>query len=252
MSEDARRWDGAGWIAVAGAAGGIGSALVRRLAQHSQRVLVVSRDRDRGPALARELGLRHVAIDGVDPWSLQPALADALAGEPLGGLAHCIGNLLLKPAQRTTREEWQQVIDANLTSAFVAAQAAAQLIRAGGALVLTASAAARVGIANHEAIAAAKAGVIGLALATAAGNARRNLRCNVVAPGLVATPLTAAMLANPITAEAVRKNNPLQRVGSADEVAAVMEFLLDPANSWINGQVIGVDGGLASLRTPGA
>jgi NAD(P)-dependent dehydrogenase (short-subunit alcohol dehydrogenase family) len=160
-----------------------------------------------------------------------------------------VGSILLKPAHTTTDEEWRETLALNLDSAFYAVRAAVQPMRRnGGAILLHATAAARVGLVNHEAIAAAKAGVMGLARAAAATYARFSIRVNCIAPGLVQTPLAARITGNEASRKASEAMHPLGRLGEAADVAAAGAWLLDPASSWVTGQVIGVDGGLADLR----
>ena len=115
-------------------------------------------------------------------------------------------------------------------------------------MVLLSSAAARIGLANHEAVAAAKAGVIGLTLSAAATYARARIRFNAVAPGLVRTPLSAGLLANELAAKASVAMHPLGRLGEPEDVARAICWLLDPHNDWVTGQVLGVDGGLADVK----
>ncbi len=166
----------------------------------------------------------------------------------IDGIANCVGSLLLKPAHLTSDEEWAATIAANLTSAFATVRAATKTIKGGGSIVLVSSAAARIGLANHEAIAAAKAGVIGLTLSAAASYAARNIRVNCVAPGLVETPLTTRITSNEASLKSSIAMHAPGRVGQASDVAAAIEFLLNPGNQWITGQVIGADGGLGSVR----
>ncbi len=97
-------------------------------------------------------------------------------------------------------------------------------------------------------LAAAKGGVISLALSAAATYARSNIRFNVVAPGLVRTPATTRITDNETNAKASLSMHPLGRFGEPDDIAAAIAWLLDPAQSWVTGQVIGVDGGLATLK----
>jgi NAD(P)-dependent dehydrogenase (short-subunit alcohol dehydrogenase family) len=157
---------------------------------------------------------------------------------------------LLKAAHLTSLEEWNAVITTNLTSAFAVVSSAAKAMRQrGGSIVLVSSAAARIGLANHEAIAAAKAGVSGLTLSAAATYASKGIRVNAVAPGLVRTALTERIGKNAKSAEASQAMHALGRLGEPADVASCITWLLDPANAWVTGQVIGIDGGLASLRS---
>jgi NAD(P)-dependent dehydrogenase (short-subunit alcohol dehydrogenase family) len=165
------------------------------------------------------------------------------------GIANCVGSLLLKPAHLTSASEWNQTLATNLTSAFAAVRAGVRgLGNNPGSIVLVSSAAGRVGLANHEAIAAAKAGILGLTLSAAASYGNRQIRVNCVAPGLVETPLTSRITGNEASLKASQSMHALGRIGHPSDVARAIAFLLDPANSWITGQVLGVDGGLGTLR----
>jgi NAD(P)-dependent dehydrogenase (short-subunit alcohol dehydrogenase family) len=160
-----------------------------------------------------------------------------------------VGSILLKPAHLTSTADWSATIATNLTSAFGCVRAAGRLLKAeGGSVVLVSSAAARVGLANHEAIAAAKAGIMGLVLSAAATYARQKIRFNAVAPGLVRTPLAAGLVASELAEKASIGMHPLGRLGEPGDVARAIVWLLDPAQSWVTAQVIGVDGGLADVK----
>jgi NAD(P)-dependent dehydrogenase (short-subunit alcohol dehydrogenase family) len=190
-------------------------------------------------------------VEASDPDAVD-ACADAAVAAlgGLDGIVNCAGSLILKPAHLTTTAEWQATLAANLSSAFGCVRAAGRLLKAeGGSVVLVSSAAARVGLANHEAIAAAKAGVIGLVLSAAATYAKAKIRFNAVAPGLVRTPLTKGLVASELAEKASIGMHPLGRLGEPEDVARAIHFLLDPAQGWITGQVLGVDGGLADLRS---
>ena len=245
MSSEARTW-------IIGATGGIGSATARRLAAAGRPLVLSSRSADELQALAAELGGDPVVLplDATDPAQVDAA-ADTIAAEHGGiaGMTLCVGSILLKPAHRTSDEEWRDTMTRNLDTAFHALRAATRtMMKTGGSVVLLSSSAAQVGLANHEAIAAAKAGIIGLAQAAAASYAARGIRVNVVAPGLVDTPLAAKLLASEATAKASAAMHPLGRVGTPEDIASTLSWLLDPAQSWMTGQVIGVDGGLARVR----
>jgi NAD(P)-dependent dehydrogenase (short-subunit alcohol dehydrogenase family) len=117
----------------------------------------------------------------------------------------------------------------------------------GGSVVLVSTAATRVGLANHEAIAAAKGGIEGLVRAAAATYASAGIRINAIAPGLVKTPMTQRLWEDPQIAQASVQMHALGRLGEPGDIARAIAFLVDPANSWITGQVLGVDGGLGSI-----
>ena len=108
---------------------------------------------------------------------------------------------------------------------------------------------ARIGLQHHEAISAAKAGIEGLALAAAASYAAKSIRVNCVAPGMTRTPLTARLLQSEIMSNASAAMHPIGRIGEPGDIASAIEWLLDPEQTWITGQVIGIDGGLSRVRS---
>ncbi|MCX6588305.1 MAG: SDR family oxidoreductase [Acidobacteria bacterium] len=230
-----------------GATGGIGTTLCRQLQVAGHRVFASGRDPHKLAMLSSELGTPPLLADATVPAEVADAFAQAGA---VDGVANCVGSLLLKPAHITTDEEWAAVLRTNLDSAFYVLRAGAKaMMSTGGSIVLVSSAAGRLGLQNHEAIAAAKAGIIGLTLSAAATYAPRNIRVNCVAPGLTATPLTTRITANETAAKASMAMHPLGRLGAPEDVAAMMAFLLLPAAAWITGQTFGVDGGLGTVRS---
>lgn len=166
----------------------------------------------------------------------------------LDGVVNFSGSLLLLPAHLTSKDQYQNVMDASLTTAFAVVRAAGKFMTSGGSVVLISSAAAMEGFANHEAIAAAKAGIIGLTLSAAASYAKVNLRFNAIAPGLVETNLTKNITENETSRKFSESMHALGRIGNVHDVARAIIFMLDPDNSWITGQILAVDGGLSSIR----
>ncbi len=236
---------------VIGATGGIGESLSRRLASSGARLMLAGRDVEKLHMLGDELQAPVYPLDATRFAEVDACVEKVgqLHGR-LDGVANCVGSLLLKSAHSTTEAEWSSTVAANLTTAFAVVRAAAKaMVTAGGSIVLVSSAAARIGLANHEAIAAAKAGVIGLTLSAAATYGPRGIRVNCVAPGLVSTPMTARLTSNEASLKASTAMHALGRIGQPSDVAAAIEWLLSPEQSWITGQVLGIDGGLGSVRS---
>jgi NAD(P)-dependent dehydrogenase (short-subunit alcohol dehydrogenase family) len=235
-------------IFLIGASGGIGSATARRLKSQGHELVLAGRNEDKLKALAQELDSPYEALNAADFDALDKAVQ---AHSPIAAIVNCAGSLLLKPAHLTTEREYRETIDLSLTTAFatVRAGAKAMMSTGGGSIVLCATAAARAGFANHEAIAAAKGGIMALTLSAAASYGARNIRVNCVAPGLVETPLTARITANEAARNASQSMHVLGRLGKPEDVASAISWLVDPENSWVTGQVLGVDGGLGTIRT---
>ena len=242
-------------ILVLGGTGGIGSAICRRLLSEGATVVSASRSGAGLPDIPegeRADRISYSALDATD-FDQVDELTQRIQSQHdrLSGLVNAVGSMLLKPAHLTTREEWEDVLSANLTSAFAAVRSAAKVMRrTGGSIVLLASAAAATGLHNHEAIAAAKAGVAGLARSAAATYARSGIRVNSVAPGMVETPLSEPLLSNAKARAASEALHPLGRIGTPEEIASAVCWLLHPDQSWVTGQTLGVDGGLAAARNP--
>lgn len=235
---------------VIGATGGIGRSLTARLVEHGDRVLLAARDEPRLRSLAQETGQEWLPTDATDPEQVERAVAAAVDSfGALHGAVNLAGSILLKPAHLTSVDEFRQALETNLVTAFNVVRATAkELRREGGSIVLVSSAAAGIGLANHEAVAAAKGGVEGLVLAAAATYASAGVRVNAVAPGLVDTPLTERIMKSDSGRRASLALHPLGRLGKPEDVAAAIDWLLDARSDWVTGQVIGVDGGLGSLK----
>lgn len=219
------------------ASSGIGQSVVELLKQQGDEVLTTARNNEK---ITPDFILDASDFDAVDQVFERVGSID--------GVVNCAGSLLLKSAHATHFDEYQKTITASLTTSFAIMRAAGKRMTQGGSIVFIASAAALTGLANHEAIAAAKAGVIGLAQSAAATYASSNLRVNVVAPGMTQTSLTDSLLSNQLVAKASIAMHSLGRLGEPCDIAQAVLFFLNPKNSWITGQVLAVDGGLSVVR----
>lgn len=235
---------------VFGASGGIGSAICRRAASSGASVICAGRNLDAIRDLASEIDGAHYQCNATENSEVEACISFCLEKYGrLDGVVNAVGSILLKPAHLTSYDDWRQVIATNLDSAFLCLKHGAKaMMGKGGSVVLFSSAAASIGLPNHEAVAAAKAGVEGLMLAAAASYARSSVRVNCLAPGLVETGLTQAITKNPLQLEASVKMHPLGRIGLPEDIAPLAILLLSDEASWISGQVIGVDGGLGRLK----
>lgn len=244
-------------VLVVGGSGDIGHALVARLLESGHRVVATGRDVERMRTLPEHTNLETRILADAGEFDAVDALVSEVAGQaeeaglPLRGLANCAGSILLKPAHLTSTADFESTLRQNLHTAFAIVRSAGRHLRKGGSVLLFSTGAVRMGLQYHEAVAAAKGGVEGLVRAAAATYAARGLRVNAVAPGLVETRLARRVLGTDAGRRASEALHALGRLGRPDDVAAMGAFLLDQENDWITGQVMGVDGGLGSVRTQG-
>lgn len=234
-----------------GASGGLGKALAAELRRDGWTVVSVGRDLEHLRA-AHGSDAPCIEADVSTPEGARAALANCRqqAGLPTA-LAHCAGTTLLAPLHRTTPESYRSCLTANLDSAFYMLGAFVDALREArepGAAVLVSSVVARIGVANHEAIAAAKAGVEGLARAAAATYASSRIRINAVAPGIMDTPAVARIIGSDASRAGAARQYPLPGIGDPADLARLMAWLLSDKAGWITGQVWAMDGGFSSIR----
>jgi len=239
-------------MVIVGGAGGIGSAVAQKMAARGCRLILAGRNAERLENVAAETAATAFPLDARDSAAVDAMMQSVLASHGrVDGVVNCAGSILLKPAHLISDQEFADTLALNLTTAFNLLRATVRVMMkqaGGGSIVFCSSVAARRGLVNHEAIAAAKAGVEGLALAAAASYARFGVRVNCVAPGLTRTEMTRALTQNETVAKMSAAMHPLGRIGEPAEVASAICWLLEAEQSWVTGQVIGIDGGLGQVQ----
>jgi 3-oxoacyl-[acyl-carrier protein] reductase len=227
---------------VTGAAGGIGRAIVEALAAAGCAVAACDAP---GTDLDVEGAALSLAFDVRDRALVEAGVQEAVAG--LGGCDAVVANAgvvdTIHRAERFPDEDWRKDLESNLYGAFHLIKAAfPALVDSGdGRVVVISSVAAETGIPGQVAYGASKAGLVGMARTLAAEWAPRGVRCNVVMPGMIATPKVVAMPEE--LRRSLQQAIPLRRFGNPEELAGVVSFLLSPAAAYMNGATVRVDGG---------
>jgi len=227
-----------------GGAGGVGSALARRLAKLQKQVLLVGRAEQKLSTLAEEIGADYAVADVTDRQSVGSALS-RVDGE-IGGIAYAVGTIGLKPLKRVERDDLIRAYDVNVVGALYAIQEAQEKLASDSSIVLFSSVAAQRGFNNHIAVASAKGALEALCRTLAAELAPKT-RINAIAMSLTDTPLATELTANEKIRDGVARAHPLRRIGQPDDVAALAAHLLSDDASWMTGAVVNLDGGRGNL-----
>jgi NAD(P)-dependent dehydrogenase (short-subunit alcohol dehydrogenase family) len=234
-------------VVITGASRGLGRLLAHAFSQNGARVALVARTETDLKALAEELpGPSLVLAGDVTDDDFNDAVADATAAE-WGGVDVWICNAGISPILAGPRETgpavWREILDVNLTGAFLGARAAARVMRDGGRLIFTGSVLGERPRAGLAAYSASKAGLVGLAKGLALDLAPSGITVNVVAPGWFDSPLAERWKNSPELEAGVLGHTALRRWGTSRDLAGAYLFLASDASAFVTGTVLTVDGG---------
>lgn len=239
-------------VLITGASQGIGAAIARTFHAAGARVLInhPGYAQTEVDALSLADGLNQVRAESAAVWAADVSKAGEVQAmmtgvrDRLGGIDFLINNAAILRDRTTARmslEDWDSVLDVNLSGVFYCCKYGLEIMREGGAIVSFGSIAALQGFFGQANYASAKAGVQAMMRVLSRESARRRIRVNAVAPGVIQTSMAATI---PEAARAeMLKQIPLGRFGDPEEVANVVLFLCSPMASYITGQTLEINGG---------
>jgi NAD(P)-dependent dehydrogenase (short-subunit alcohol dehydrogenase family) len=243
-------------VCTTGGAQGIGRACVERFASEGAKVAVLDVDHEAALSLARRLGGLALFCDVTDADSLQAAVRAVLdAWERVDVMVASAGIYRGAPLLELSLEDWQRVLDVDLTGVMLTCRAVAEcmMVQRAGSIVVMASMAGKTSWPATAAYSAAKSGAIGVMRSVAQELAPYNVNCNAVCLGHADTELMRAVDRRVCQEEGwdpgtflknLAQNNPMKRLGTVEETAALAAFLASDEARYINGQAIEIDGGL--------
>jgi NAD(P)-dependent dehydrogenase (short-subunit alcohol dehydrogenase family) len=236
-------------ILIIGATGGIGSYISEKFSELGAELICFSRNEEKLNLLKDKIGGEHLFVKG-DAKNLSDIQnAVKLGIEKFGKidvLIHAVGSIVLKPLNSIDEKTFRETIELNLISPFLSAKAVLpeMLKQNSGSCIFISSIAGSKGLINHEAISAAKGGLEAFVRSSAVTYAKKGIRFNAVALGLVETPLAEFLTRNELSLKASISIHPMGRIGKPEDIFGGIEYLASDKSSWVIGTVIPIDGGM--------
>ncbi len=226
---------------IVGASSGIGKALAHRLADSGHQVY--------GTFNTTEIDSEHPNIRYCRLNVLDEQLSFDFLPDSLAGVVYCPGSISLRPFERIKPADFSNDYQLQVLGLIKTLQGVVSLLKSteNAAIVLFSTVAVQTGLPFHTQVAASKGAIEGLTKALAAEYAPK-IRVNCIAPSLTDTPLAASLVNSDQKREANAQRHPLKRIGQAEDLANMAEFLLSDKASWITGQILHVDGGYSTLK----
>ena len=229
-----------------GATGSVGSNLAKQLSQANKEIHLIGRNDVELDRLSSELGCDYTVLDILSD-DINENLKNKFEDIDLAGIAYCIGSIDLKPLSKANKDDFIKCLKLNFFPIVEVIKTFQENLKKNkGSIVLFSTVAAQRGFTNHSIIASVKGAIEGLTVSLAAEFAP-NIKVNCIAPSLTNSKIAEPILKNKIVAEGIAKAHPMKRIGEGKDSAAMAKFLLTEENSWITGQIIGVDGGRSTL-----
>ena len=231
---------------IAGSTGTLGSSIAKFLSQDND-IHLIGRDNEKLEAQASTLNCSYTLIDLNNPIEPREFSKIIESDIEIQGLVNCIGSILIKPLHGTSIDEFNDVMTTNLFSSYLLLASFARRMKNGSAIFFSSVAGSK-GLSNHEAIAAAKAGIEGFVRSAAATYAKDNLRVNSIAPSIMDSNMSQKILSSEAAIEVSKNMHPISKIGDAGDILPVVKWLLSDDAKWVTGQTIHVDGGLSTVK----
>ncbi len=226
---------------IVGGSTGIGLQLVKNLSEEGHSVIVLSRTKEHLNSIKN---VSHIEYD------VTSEELPSLEWESLDGFAYCPGTINLKPFARLKSTDFLDDFNINVLGGVKLLQHVLPMLKKSenASVVFFSTVAVQQGMGFHSSVAASKGALEGLTRSLAAELAP-GIRVNCIAPSVTDTPLASRLLSSAEKKEASGKRHALNRVGTSEDIANMAHFLLSAKSGWITGQIIGVDGGMSTLRS---
>ncbi len=235
-----------GKFLIFGATGSIGSKLSEKLLNSGKEVHLIGRNEEELKSLSSKLNSNYTIFD-IFSDNISDFIKDEFKDTDVSGVAYCIGSIDLKPLRVTKKEDFKKCFDINFFPIVEIIKGLQENLKKNkGSVVLFSTVAVQTGFTNHAIIASAKGAIEGLTKSLAAEFAP-NIRVNCIAPSLTDSKMSQPILKNKLMSEGIAKSHPMKRIGKAEDVASMANFLLSEESLWVTGQIIGVDGGKSAI-----